>query len=248
MHVPKAPEIVASRIKKQIIAGTLNEGDLLQSESKLMEEYGVSRPTIREAFRILEAERLITVSRGARGGAVIHAPDPGLVASYMLLVLQSERTTIDEIFGARTLLEPPVVRMVAQTAAKTAPAILRERLAQETEVIENVPAFAAAVAEFHRTLVQLSGNKPLILLIETIHSVVARYQTMVMSMHRLGQASADVRSSMSVALKSHKKLIDMIERGDADAAELHWRKHMEVTQKTWITGYEGTPIHELFAD
>jgi DNA-binding FadR family transcriptional regulator len=69
LRAPKTAELIASYIRGQIVRGDLKTGDALPSETVLMEMFGVSRPTLREAFRILEAESLISVRRGARGGA-----------------------------------------------------------------------------------------------------------------------------------------------------------------------------------
>ena len=87
VRVPKAGEMVASQLRRQIVLGELKEGDQLPSESVLMEEFGVSRPTLREAFRILEAESLISVRRGSRGGARVVAPDASVAAPFVGLLL-----------------------------------------------------------------------------------------------------------------------------------------------------------------
>ena len=68
VRVPKVAELVADQIRRRIVRGHLEEGEALLPESELMAEFGVSRPTLREAFRILESESLITVTRGSRGG------------------------------------------------------------------------------------------------------------------------------------------------------------------------------------
>ena len=62
--------MVAAELRRQIVLGKLKQDDQLPSENALMEQFGVSRPTLREAFRILESEGAITVRRGVRGGAV----------------------------------------------------------------------------------------------------------------------------------------------------------------------------------
>jgi DNA-binding FadR family transcriptional regulator len=248
LRVPKAPEIVAQRIRKDIVGGKLLAGEVLPSEARLMEEFGVSRPTIREAFRILEAEHLITVARGARGGAVIHAPDPELISAYTLLVLQAERTTVDEIFSTRRLVEPAVAREVALKASRTAPAILRQCIAEELATQDDVPAFAKAIATFHRTLVELSGNRPLIHLIQAITSVIESHQAMAMRIARRGVANEEIRKQLDRAFKSQKKLADLIEQRDADGAEAHWRKHMDASQKAWIMTFEDLTIHRLIGE
>lgn len=245
LHVPKAPEIVADRIRKRIVSGSLKVGELLPAESKLMEEFGVSRPTIREAFRILEAERLISVARGARGGALIHAPDPALISAYTLLVLQAERTTVAEIFNTRRLMEPPLAREIALNGPDNAAARLQERLDLERATADDIMAFNSAIASFHRTIVELSGNRPLLLLMEAITSVIEKHQAMVMQMNRRSQTPEEVRSSIEVAFRSQKKLIDLIAKRDGAAAEAHWFRHMDITHKLFVTGFEQMTIYEL---
>ncbi len=221
---------------------------MLPAESKLMEEFGVSRPTLREAYRILEAERLVSVARGAKGGAYIHAPDPQLISSYTLMVLQSEGTTVAEVYQARMAFEPAAVRLVAQQAQETAPVILREVLTHEREVIGDPVAFAVAIARFHRLLVELSGNRPLIHLWDAMHQVVELHQARVVSVYRRGQNTDEIIGSVSAGLKSQERLIKLIEAGDEDQAEIHWRKHMQAAYKTWITGYEEMTISEVMPD
>jgi DNA-binding FadR family transcriptional regulator len=248
LHVPKAPEIVATRIRKRIVSGELKDGDLLPSESHLMEDFCVSRPTIREAFRILEAERLITVARGARGGAFINAPDPELIRSYTLLVLQVAQTTVSEIFDTRRLLEPPIARELALKNSPESIRDLRACLEQEIAAMDDPLAFAAAAARFHRMLVVLSGNKPLIHLMDTITGVVELYQGMSMARDAQGLSIQEKRPQIERAMKSQKKLIDLIEQGKAPEAEEHWRKHMEISHRNWIQGYEDLTIQKLMAE
>ena len=73
-RVPKAAEIIADQLRSQVIRGDLKAGEMLPSEAELCESFGVSRPTLREAIRILESRFLIHVSRGVKGGARIVAP------------------------------------------------------------------------------------------------------------------------------------------------------------------------------
>src|SRR5690349_4407942 len=82
VRVPKSAELVAQSLRLRIVRGELREGDGLPPENVLMQQFGVSRPTLREAFRILESEQLITVHRGARGGGRVHAPNGDVAARY----------------------------------------------------------------------------------------------------------------------------------------------------------------------
>lgn len=246
IRVPKAPELVANRIRDRIIAGLLREGDLLPSELKLMEEFGVSRPTIREAFRILEAERLVTVSRGARGGAEVHKPDPRLIANYALMVLRAENTTLDEVYQARLSFEPAAARICAENHAERASSILRQILEQEHAAIDSVNEFSAALARFHRALVELSGNRLLVHMALAVHEVVERHQSRVLAMRRITVVNDEIRELWLFGLKSHARLISLIEKGDGNKAANHWRDHMSRSFESWVTGYEKESIADLF--
>ena len=124
-RVPKTAELVAHHLRKQIVHGDLKEGESLPSETALTAQFGISRPTLREAFRVLEAEQLITVRRGAKGGANVHAPSANMVARYAGLYLEHARTTLADVFDARVAIEAPAAALAAERC--TADDIVRLR-------------------------------------------------------------------------------------------------------------------------
>ncbi|KQC35597.1 FadR/GntR family transcriptional regulator, partial [Frankia sp. ACN1ag] len=119
VRVPKTAELVAAHLRRQIVRGELHEDDALPPEAVLMEQFGVSRPTLREAFRVLESEALISVRRGAHGGARVHTPNGHVAARYTALVLEHQHTTLADIHTAHTHLEPAAIRLLATTATDT---------------------------------------------------------------------------------------------------------------------------------
>ena len=104
VRAPKTGELIAAHLRRRIVRGELRAGETLPAESQLMEQFGVSRPTLREAFRILEAETLISVRRGSRGGARVVAPDTSVAARYVGLLLQMQGATINDVYEARMIL------------------------------------------------------------------------------------------------------------------------------------------------
>src|SRR6478735_779953 len=92
VRVPKAAELVASHLRQQIVRGDIGLGQPLPAETELRAIYSVSRPTLREALRILESEALIVVKRGARGGARAALPD-GVAATRAAGLLLQVRGT-----------------------------------------------------------------------------------------------------------------------------------------------------------
>src|SRR6201996_2521725 len=137
VRAPKTGELIATHLRRQIVRGELRPGETLPAESQLMEQYGVSRPTLREAFRILEAETLISVRRGSRGGARGVAPDASVAARYVGLMLQMQGATINDVYEARMISEPPCARLLALRHTD-------EDLDKLTEVVD---ALKAEVAE-----------------------------------------------------------------------------------------------------
>src|SRR5215472_13505813 len=107
------PQQIADELRAMIVSGRLSEGDSLGREPDLVERFGVSRPSLREALRILEAEGLITVVRGVRGGIVVHEPDERLTARTAALVLAARNVSLADVFEARTLLEPVAAKALA---------------------------------------------------------------------------------------------------------------------------------------
>ena len=126
MRVPKMADMIADHIRNRILDGELKEGDSLPSEAQLLEGFGVSRPTLREAFRVLETEKLISVSRGSRKGATVHAPTIDIVSRYMTYVLRINEISISDIYDARLAIEPFAVRRLAEKQPKEVLARLRQ--------------------------------------------------------------------------------------------------------------------------
>jgi GntR family transcriptional regulator, transcriptional repressor for pyruvate dehydrogenase complex len=71
---PKTAELIAEAVRADIRNGVLRAGSRLPGEAVLMETYSVSRPTLREALRMLEHDEVIEIRRGAHGGAAVRSP------------------------------------------------------------------------------------------------------------------------------------------------------------------------------
>jgi DNA-binding FadR family transcriptional regulator len=72
VRAPKTSELIAAQLRRQIVRAAVKPGEKLPPETQLMKQFGVSRPTVREAFRILETEGLIVVRPGSRGIVAVH--------------------------------------------------------------------------------------------------------------------------------------------------------------------------------
>ncbi|MBV9840576.1 MAG: FadR family transcriptional regulator [Sphingomonadaceae bacterium] len=244
VRIPKSAELVAAQIRKAIIRGTLKIGDTLPAEASLIAAYEVSRPTIREAVRILESEGLITISRGSRGGARINEPSSDMVARAAGIALQSHHVTIGDLYEMRTIIEPPAARLVAERDGKQAAKVLRAHLEKEFAVAGNPLASTRAIAEFHRLMIEQCGNVTLTMMAHALQGLVERH--LVLSQRReLPGDAAWLERRTRYGLRSHAKLIALIEQGDGEGAERHWRDHMQAAGIHWLAEVAPMTLLEL---
>ena len=120
MTVREKPQRIADELRALIVSGELSEGDSLGREPDLVERFGVSRPSLREALRILEAEGLITVVRGVRGGVIVHLPDERMTARTAATLLQARNVSLADVFDARAQVEPLAARLIASMRGRRA--------------------------------------------------------------------------------------------------------------------------------
>ncbi|MGE0388132.1 MAG: FadR/GntR family transcriptional regulator [Gammaproteobacteria bacterium] len=241
----KAAQTIADDIRAMVMRGELRDGDFLASQGELQAKYAVSRPTIREAFRILESDGLISIARGSRTGARILSPRLDTVARHARAMLQIQGTTLADVNEARRAIEPWAARLVARSGAANAAHELRGRISDCRAVIEDAEAFTAAVSAFHETLVMLSGNRTLSMLINIVRDITRRGTTRLLAANRAATGREAYRRGELAALRSFEKLVELIEQRDEDGAEAHWRAHIENANRTWLRAERASPPLDL---
>jgi DNA-binding FadR family transcriptional regulator len=235
------PQQIADELRRLIVSGQLSEGESLGREPDLVERFGVSRPSLREALRILEAEGLISVVRGMLGGVVVHEPHGRMTARTAALLLQARNVSLADVHEARSLLEPTAVRVVASLRSRrSAAAELRRLIDEQMQVIEDPEAFGRANARFHERLVALAGNQTLTIVAEMLNEIVARAVTAVSKAGPAGSSVATRRRG----IRSQQRLVSLIETGKASDAEAHWRAHMTVVGRV-LLGQRATTVIDL---
>jgi len=242
IRVPKTSEIVADKIRDQIVRGDLDEGSFLSPEGQLMESLGISRPTLREAFRILESEGLISVVRGSRTGAKVHKPSVELVSRYAGYVLQSQGTTIADLYQARLAIEPSVVRWLATDKGGGSTDVLHRVIADLTTSLdaERYDEFIDTVEVFHQALVRVSGSKTLTFMNRMLLNLAGHHQR---DLHRrLPEARQTRVKGFRAGIKSYQKLVALIEAGEVEEAVAHWRLHLRNAIATWTGEGEGERV------
>jgi DNA-binding FadR family transcriptional regulator len=242
---PKAASRIANLLRREIVTGALHAGDKLLPERVLQEQFQVSRPTLREAMRLLESESLIKISRGQHGGARVQKLDISVTARQVGMFLQMEGTTLVDVLQARTFLEPPAAGLIAESRSLAVIDKLRESVGLAKKAYEegDPRALADAQVHFSEVLTSHAGNKTLSLFARLLHDIVHQQMTDVTVRTHSHEG---VRKMQWLSIRGREKLIELIEQGKGEEAEKFWRLHLESTARVVLSSFRAQmPIDVL---
>jgi len=239
LREPKMADRVATVLRKMFIRGEIAEGTMLPPESELMERFGVSRPTLREAFRVLESESLIEVQRGVRGGARVTRPRRETLARYAGLILEYEGVTLKDVYDARVTLETPMIVELAKNRNAAVIAELEEIVERESKLRPGSDA-VDQLTDFHAAVARLSGNKTLQIISAMLHHIIEKANRSLQPT-KGDRAEGAVRRSA----KTHRMVLDLIKAGEAEKAGELWRKHLQKAEEFVLAGSELSTVVDL---
>lgn len=173
LRVPRASELVAERLRSLIIMGEVAQGASLPPEKELVKQLGVSRATLREALRLLEAEGLITTKSGPKGGIVVQRPNATNLTRSLSLLLQLEDTPFETVLEARRLLEPLCANLAAERASSVEITQLKTYVEAMRESVGNVQQYVEAQVNFHLTVMTCAHNDVLRLYTTSVAELIS---------------------------------------------------------------------------
>ena len=220
VRIPKAAAVVAARLRRRIVSGDLEHGGSLPNERELMRRYEVSRPTVREALRILESESLIAVKRGANGGARVQRPDVSVTARHAALWLRTQQTPLADVFEARCVIEPAAVGLLAANRTDEDLDALQQSHERLLALADDPVGLPRAAAHFHLQVVELAGNRTL--------ALFGRIMVDIVETHNRAFFNVRPRDDGQVerANHEHAELLAHVEARDAEAAVACWERHL----------------------
>jgi DNA-binding FadR family transcriptional regulator len=235
---PKAAETVAAELRRQIVTGRLKPGDKLHPENVLQAEFSISRPTLREALRLLESESLITISRGQHGGARVTTMDLGAAARQVGVFLQVEGTTLEDVWLARTIIEPPAAALLAARRDRAAFDALEATLAEAREAAQHdLIRYADLTAGFSMLITRHCDNRTLHLFAALIHDIIRRQHEDVTA-RTMGDAKVARLRQRSIA--SREQALSLMRGGTPEEAERFWRAHLAHMRDLVLAAYPGS--------
>jgi GntR family transcriptional repressor for pyruvate dehydrogenase complex len=222
---------IASQLVELIEIMKLLPGDKLPPERQLAEMLSVSRPSLREALHILQAQGLVQIKHGQ--GSYVQEP---LVAQELRASMMSTTHGLNELFDAREVLEVPASKWAASKATKEDIRLLRTTLNQIDTATSSDPIdydqLQILDAKFHLTIVGIAGNRFINQTLNVLQDV------MQMSM----ETTLKVSGRSEISRLEHSQILEAIEAGDGDLAARLTLKHINGARKTAI---EETKNREL---
>jgi DNA-binding FadR family transcriptional regulator len=221
----KLSDDVVERLLGEIENGRWGAGDKLPPERTLMEEYGVGRPSIREAMQRLASMGLVEISHGER--ATVKAMDARNMleqidrsARHLLL---SSPNTLEHLKEARLMFEAGMVRVAAAKASKRDIETLSacvDRLEQSAGEVEE---FVRADIDFHIAIASVSGNPIYSALSESMLNWLAEFH----------QELLRVPGAEQVTIREHRRILKQISAHDEAAAARAMADHLTRANKEY---------------
>ena len=156
--VARASSAIADQIRQAIVTGQLGQGERLPPERELAEQFGVSRVTVRDGLRALEAMGLIDVRVGARGGAFVTVPSGDLVGQTMSDMMMMQAISPEDIVEARLIVELGTITIACSRATDEDLARLRDLTQRARDALETKTYSRELSWDFHALLAGVTHN------------------------------------------------------------------------------------------
>jgi GntR family transcriptional repressor for pyruvate dehydrogenase complex len=212
----RASSDVIAQIRRAILSGQFRPGDRLPTEREMAQQFGVSRVTVRDALRALEANGLVRVKVGGQGGPYVSEPDIALLSDSFGTHLQLRGTTFQELAEARLALETTAAQLAARRATTEDLAALKAAI--EGPMQPAMTDTATWSLDFHTALLIAAHNQALLAMFRATRALI---QQAFDTLHAQQPDMADA------ARKTHSELYAAIAAHDAERATGLMRSHLQ---------------------
>ena len=215
----KASEIIYEQIRGKILSGELKPGDKLPGERALMEMMQRSRPTVREALRMLENSGLIRTVPG--GGAVIREPSLEVIRLPIESMIALRSVSHAELFEYRSYLNEMAAAWAAERRTEEDLAALRACMAEAEAAVDDLPLFVEMDVRFHDLIASASHNRLAVIMSRVIHGLVIDMFTSVFDLKDEESRHGINRN----VIEDHRRICRAIEVRDPDLARAEVHRH-----------------------
>lgn len=214
----KITQEIINQIRAAILEGKLNPGDKLALEKELVEQFQVSKQTVRESLRVLEHMGLIEVRKGIGGGVFIVEVDMEITKESLVNFLYFKKLSIEDLSEFRKLIEPFAARKAAENISRTDLEKLKKSNDQLEKIIYHKYSREISKIElnFHRILANTTNNPLLILILDFTETLCEDFKSIL---------KPEKEFSRSV-FKAHQRIYQAIFQRDPEKASIEMYSHM----------------------
>lgn len=208
--------LLADNLQRWIVSGRIQHGNSVGAERDLMVQFGVSRQTVRESLRILQARGLLEVRKGRLGGSYVRRPNTDSIVHSLDLLIKGQSIRYRDIVAFREAIEPVAAGQAAlyRTDADLE-AIEQLGVACETSY-RDIKKFVRYNFDWHLAIVKASQN-PL------FQMFMASISTAIQSATDLSGFNLKTRR---IVVETHERIFDAIKEQDAAAAMRRMGRHI----------------------
>ena len=211
----RVAEGIADRIRVLILTGTFPAGRPLPAERQLAERFGVSRGSVRDAFRTLETIGLLVTRHGQ--GTFPQELDVDRLVAPLASVLSYRRDLQDELLDVRRMFEPAVARVAATRVTDEDLADLQRILDAQRKKLKTGRSAIVEDTAFHEVLARATGNRVVVSIMATLNDLLVESRKLT-----LKQKGRPGRSFLG-----HQAVVAALRRRDPDAAAEAMREHID---------------------
>ena len=210
---------VEEQLRQAILLGRFKQGERLPPETELAHQFGISRPTLREALGSLARAGLIRKVPGVSGGNFVNSVTPDslreMLSDSMNTILRLGSLDVGEVNQVRRLLEVPAAQWAAANRTSADLALLSRTIKQQEAPIDGQNIVVDDLP-FHAVIGRSSGNRLLSALLSAVHEVA--------DSARFLDITAEIQRE---TVKQHKSILGAIEDGDAKHAAESMALHLD---------------------
>lgn len=207
------PIATAQKVKAMIIQREMKPGDRLPTELELVDQFGVSRSTLREAMKVLSAENVVVIRQGS--GTFV-SQGTGIREDPLGLNFTNQNKLIKNLFETRMLIEPNIAALAAQRATPEDIRNLKSLVMEMDRVQVNSPGMAEMDVQFHTAVAECTHNDVLIRVVPIINESIRRSHV----------ETHNDPESFKRAKRSHMGIYQAIAKGEYMSARFLAERHV----------------------
>lgn len=219
-------EQVAKKLLDLVRTKSLKPGDQLPTERELAAFMQVSRPSVREALRGLQILGVLKTRQG--GGVYVSSLDASDLLSPLQLLITLNAANVDALYEARLIIDGRIGRMAAERIEAGDIDRLKKLLVVQRDLITDPLGFRVSDSEFHRVIMEATGNPFLIQISSSLYVLGMEYR----------RVAAETPGVTRQSYADHEVIVAALEARDPEAAGKAMEVHMTNVHRSTIEAME----------